>query len=29
MGQRLAPDNPGYWTAETIELKGPLDAGIL
>ncbi|MCD4486052.1 amino acid adenylation domain-containing protein [Chromobacterium vaccinii] len=29
MGQRLAPDNPGYWTAEAIELKGPLDAGIL
>ncbi|WP_434657998.1 amino acid adenylation domain-containing protein [Chromobacterium violaceum] len=29
MGQQLAPDNPGYWTAEAIELKGPLDAGIL
>ncbi|MEO9455651.1 amino acid adenylation domain-containing protein [Chromobacterium phragmitis] len=29
MGQQLAPDNPGYWTAEATELKGALDADIL
>ncbi|WP_199181120.1 non-ribosomal peptide synthetase, partial [Chromobacterium alticapitis] len=29
MGQQLVPDNPSYWTAEAIELSGPLDAAAL
>ncbi|MEN3031438.1 amino acid adenylation domain-containing protein [Chromobacterium amazonense] len=29
MGQQLAPRNPSYWTAEAIELRGPLHAEAL
>ncbi|QEL54545.1 non-ribosomal peptide synthetase [Chromobacterium paludis] len=29
MGQQLVPDLPCYWTAEAIELDGPLDATAL
>ncbi|MBB1087865.1 condensation protein [Lysobacter sp. SG-8] len=28
-GQRMDPDSPAFWTAEAIELRGPLDAGAL
>lgn len=28
-GQRMEPDSPAFWTAEAIELRGPLDAAAL
>lgn len=28
-GQRLDPDSPSFWTAEAIELRGPLDLAAL
>ena len=29
MAQQMAPESPSYWTAETIELRGPLDLAVL